>query len=75
MMDLDIETWARLVGAICKQAIRDYHAGDPGATEFLRVAGLLRSDGTIGRQTIDEPVRPLSEHLRGESKHRIVHRR
>ncbi len=63
-MDLDSETWACLIGAIGKQAIRDYHAGDPGATEFLWTAGLLRVDGTIGRPTTDEPITPLPAAVR-----------
>ena len=63
-MDLDSETWARLIGAICKQAIREYHTGDPGATALLWAAGLLRADGTIGRPTTAEPVTPLPAAVR-----------
>jgi hypothetical protein len=53
-----------LIGAICKQAIRDHHAGDPSATAFLWAAGLLRADGTIGRPSTDEPVTPLPAAVR-----------
>ena len=58
-MELDPETVARLLAAICKQAIRDYRDGwqEPGypdATVFLREAGLLRPDGTSGRPEIDD---------------------
>ncbi len=64
-MELDPETLARFLAAICKQAIRDYQTGwrQPGypeATVFLREAGLLRSDETIGRPepTPERPIRP-----------------
>lgn len=52
-MDVDPENLARLLGAICRQAIRDHQAGDPGATRFLWEAGLLRPDGSLGRSTVD----------------------
>jgi hypothetical protein len=58
-MKLDPDTWARFLAAICKQAIHDYHTGwrqhgYPDATVFLQEAGLLRSDGTLGRPERDE---------------------
>ncbi len=58
-MDLDAETMARFLGAICRQAIRDYRdgwhePGSPDATAFLQEAGLLRPDGTVGRPERDE---------------------
>ncbi len=58
-MELDPETVARFLAAICKQAIRDYRdgwheAGYPDATVFLQEAGLLRPDGTIGRPEHDD---------------------
>ncbi len=58
-MDLDAETMARFFGAICRQAIRDYRdgwhePGSPDAAAFLREAGLLQSDGTIGRPKPDD---------------------
>ena len=58
-MDLDPETMARFLAAICKQAIRDYRdgwheAGYPDAAMFLREAGLLRPDGAIGRPELDD---------------------
>ncbi len=50
---------ARFLAAICKQAIRDdrdgwHEPGCPDATVFLREAGLLRSDGTVGRPERDD---------------------
>ncbi len=58
-MELDPETMARFLAAICTQAIRDYRdgwhePGSPDATAFLQEAGLLRPDGTIGRPERDE---------------------
>jgi hypothetical protein len=67
--DLDAGTWARLLGAICAQAIHDHQTGwqEPGfpdATRFLWDAGLLHADGTIGRPSTDTPPRPFPQHLR-----------
>ncbi len=58
-MDMDPETLARFLAAICKQAIRDYRdgwheAGYPDATAFLQEAGLLRPDGTIVQPERDD---------------------
>jgi hypothetical protein len=52
-MDLDPTNVARVLGAICRQAIRDHQAGDPGATQFLWEASLLRTDGSFGRSTVE----------------------
>ena len=62
--DLDAETWARLLGAICAQAIHDHHNGwqEPGfpdATWLLWEAGLLQADGTIRRPRSDSPPQPF----------------
>ncbi len=67
--DLDAETWARLLGAICAQASRDHQSGwqEPGfpdATRFLWEAGLLQVDGTIGRPRSDTLPRPFPRQLR-----------
>ena len=67
--DLETETWARLVGAICAQAIRDHQSGwqEPGfpdATRFLWEAGLLHADGTIGPPRSDTLQRPFPQELR-----------
>jgi hypothetical protein len=58
-MDLDPDTWTRLMAAICKQAIHDYQmdwrqSGYPDATVFLQEAGLLRPDGAVGRPEPDD---------------------
>ena len=68
-MDLDTETMARFLGAICRQAIRDYRDGwhEPGypdAAEFLWEAGLLHANGTIGRPDRETPPGPLPRKLR-----------
>ena len=52
-MDLNAETMARFLGAICRQAIRDvrdgWHEPDyPDAAKFLWEAGLLHADGASG---------------------------
>jgi hypothetical protein len=52
-MEMDLENLARLLGAICRQAIHDHQAGDAGATPFLWEAGLLRPDGSLGRSTVE----------------------
>ena len=51
-MDLDPETMARFLGAICRQAIRDFRDGwhEPGyldVAEFFWEAGLLHTDGAV----------------------------
>ncbi len=51
--DPEAGPWERLVGAICRQAIRDYRAGwhapgYPDATAFVWAAGLLHTDGSLG---------------------------
>ena len=65
-MELDPETLACFLTAICKQAIHDYHsgwheAGSPDAAAFLQEADLLRPDGTIDRPGLDEE--PVDSHV------------
>ncbi len=71
-MDLDPETMARFLGAICRQAIRDFQDGwqEPGypdAAEFLWDAGLLHADGAIGAPDRETPPGPLPRKLRPHS--------
>ena len=73
-MDLDAETMARFLGAICRQAIRDYRDGwhepdYPDATEFLWEAGLLHADGAIGPPDHETPPGPLPRKLRSRGTH------
>ena len=73
-MDLDAETMARFLGAICRQAIRDYRDGwhEPGypdAAEFLWQAGLLHVDGSIGPPEHEMPPGPLPRKLRQRGTH------
>ncbi len=68
-MDLDSETMARFLGAICRQAIRDvrdgwHEPGYPDAAEFLWAAGLLHADGSIGPPDREMSSAPLPRHLR-----------
>ena len=53
VIDFENEGTIELLAAIVRQAIVDYRAGyrharHPDAGAFLRAAGLLREDGTIG---------------------------
>lgn len=73
-MDLDPETMARFLGAICRQAIRDHRAdwrepGYPDATRFLQVAGLLHPDRSVPR-TRRRGHAPLTVR-RGPRVHRL----
>ena len=71
-MDLNPETMARFLSAICRQAIRDVRDGwqEPGypdAAAFLWAAGLLHADGAIGPPDRETPPGPLPRKLRSRS--------